>query len=127
MLRIDERPRAAFVKRHTACSGSGSQPNVLYRPPTFKREIDRKKTDFTKFKYTKNESGNRAYIKLSEIKSKNIDVDYFPFEVTNKERISLEIINEIAPNAQDWEIHFSDILASAVHGVTELDTTERLN
>jgi len=36
--------------------------------------------------------------------SKNVDVDYFPFEVTNKNRMSIEIVNEIAPNANDWEI-----------------------
>ena len=36
--------------------------------------------------------------------SKNVDVDYFPFDINNKEKSSLEIINEIAPNAEDWEI-----------------------
>ena len=59
----------------------------------------------------RNGKGKTTFLKLLQGKyeyngiiSKNIDVDYFPFEVTNKERISLEIINEIAPNAQDWEI-----------------------
>lgn len=36
--------------------------------------------------------------------SKNVDIDYFPFDVTNKDRMSIEIVHEIAPNAQDWEI-----------------------
>ena len=36
--------------------------------------------------------------------SKNVDVDYFPFEVTNKNRMSIEIVSEIAPNIEDWEI-----------------------
>lgn len=36
--------------------------------------------------------------------SKNVEVDYFPFDVKNKERMSIEIVNEIAPNAEDWEI-----------------------
>ena len=36
--------------------------------------------------------------------SKNVDVDYFPFEVTNKDRMAIEIANEIAPNVEDWEI-----------------------
>ena len=36
--------------------------------------------------------------------SKNVDVDYFPFEVNNKEKKAIEIINEIAPNIQEWEI-----------------------
>lgn len=36
--------------------------------------------------------------------SKSVEVDYFPFEIKNKERMTIEIINEIAPNAEDWEI-----------------------
>ena len=36
--------------------------------------------------------------------SKNVDVDYFPFEVKDKEKLAIEIINDIAPNVQDWEI-----------------------
>ncbi len=36
--------------------------------------------------------------------SKSVDVDYFPFEVKNKEKMAIEIVNDIAPNAQDWEI-----------------------
>ena len=36
--------------------------------------------------------------------SKNVDVDYFPFEIANKDEMSIEIVNKIAPNAQDWEI-----------------------
>ncbi|MCI8384395.1 MAG: ABC-F type ribosomal protection protein [Clostridia bacterium] len=36
--------------------------------------------------------------------TKTVDVDYFPFEIKNKERKAIEIVNEIAPNAQDWEI-----------------------
>lgn len=36
--------------------------------------------------------------------SKNVEFDYFPFEVKNKEKMAIEIVNEIAPNVQDWEI-----------------------
>ena len=36
--------------------------------------------------------------------SKNVEFDYFPFEIKDKERMSIEIVNEIAPNAKDWEI-----------------------
>ena len=36
--------------------------------------------------------------------SKTVEFDYFPFEIKNKERLSIEIVNEIAPNAEDWEI-----------------------
>lgn len=35
--------------------------------------------------------------------SKNVDFDYFPFEVKNKEKMTINIANEIAPNAEDWE------------------------
>ena len=35
---------------------------------------------------------------------KNVDVDYFPFEVKDKEKLAIEIVNDIVPNVQDWEI-----------------------
>ena len=59
----------------------------------------------------RNGKGKTTFLKLLQGKydykgiiSKNVDVDYFPFEVTNKDRMSIEIVNEIAPNVQDWEI-----------------------
>ena len=36
--------------------------------------------------------------------SKNVEFDYFPFEVKNKERMAIEIVNEIAPSVEDWQI-----------------------
>lgn len=36
--------------------------------------------------------------------SKNVDFDYFPFEINDKEKMAIEIANEVAPNAEDWEI-----------------------
>ncbi len=36
--------------------------------------------------------------------SKNVEFDYFPFEVKNKEKMAIEIVNGIAPNVEDWEI-----------------------
>lgn len=36
--------------------------------------------------------------------SKSVEFDYFPFEVKNKERLAIEIVNEIAPNVEDWEV-----------------------
>ena len=36
--------------------------------------------------------------------SKNVEFDYFPFEVKNKNRMTIEILNELAPNVEDWEI-----------------------
>ena len=59
----------------------------------------------------RNGKGKTTFLKLLQGKykykgtiSKNVDVDYFPFEVTNKDRMAIEIVNEIAPNVEDWEI-----------------------
>ena len=59
----------------------------------------------------RNGKGKTTFLKLLQGKyeykgiiSKNVDVDYFPFEVTNKDRMAIEIANEIAPNVEDWEI-----------------------
>ena len=59
----------------------------------------------------RNGKGKTTFLKLllgkyeyKGIISKNVKFDYFPFEVKNKERIAIEIVNEIAPNVEDWEI-----------------------
>lgn len=36
--------------------------------------------------------------------SKNVDVNYFPFEVKNKNKIAIDVVHEITPNAEDWQI-----------------------
>ncbi len=36
--------------------------------------------------------------------SKNVDVDYFPFEVSNKNKIAIEIVNDISPNYEIKEL-----------------------
>ncbi len=36
--------------------------------------------------------------------SKNVELEYFPYEVKQKERMTIEIVNEIAPNAEEWKI-----------------------
>lgn len=36
--------------------------------------------------------------------TKSVEFDYFPFEIQNKEKMAIEIINEIAPDVEDWEI-----------------------
>lgn len=36
--------------------------------------------------------------------SKNVDFDYFPFEVSNRNKMAIEIVNEIVPNVEVWEI-----------------------
>ena len=59
----------------------------------------------------RNGKGKTTFLKLLQGKyeykgtiSQNVDFDYFPFEVEHKERMAIEIANEIATNAQDWEI-----------------------
>lgn len=36
--------------------------------------------------------------------TKNVELDYFPFEIKDKEKVAIEIINEIATNIEDWKI-----------------------
>lgn len=36
--------------------------------------------------------------------TKNVEFDYFPYKIKNKEKMAIEIVNEIAPNIEDWEI-----------------------
>lgn len=59
----------------------------------------------------RNGKGKTTFLKLllGEYKykgtiSKNIEFDYFPFEVENKEVMTIEIIQENVPNVEDWEI-----------------------
>ena len=59
----------------------------------------------------RNGKGKTTFLKLLQGQyeyqgtiSKNVEVDYFPFEVKNKDKMAIEIVNEIAPNAEDWEI-----------------------
>ena len=59
----------------------------------------------------RNGKGKTTFLKLLQGKykykgtiTKNAEVDYFPFEISNKDRMAIEIVNEIAPNVEDWEI-----------------------
>ena len=59
----------------------------------------------------RNGKGKTTFLKLLLEKyeyrgtiSKSVEFDYFPFEVKNKDKITIEIVNEIAPNIEDWEI-----------------------
>lgn len=36
--------------------------------------------------------------------SKNVDFDYFPYEIKDKDKMSIEIVNEQASDIEDWEI-----------------------
>ena len=36
--------------------------------------------------------------------TKSVEFDYFPFEVKDKKRMAIEIVNEIAPSVEDWQI-----------------------
>ncbi len=59
----------------------------------------------------RNGKGKTTFLKLllgkyeyTGIISKVTDFEYFPFEVKDKERMAIEIVNEITPNSEDWEI-----------------------
>ncbi len=59
----------------------------------------------------RNGKGKTTFLKLLQGKykykgtiTKNVEVDYFPFDIKNKDKMSIEVINEIAPNVEDWEI-----------------------
>lgn len=59
----------------------------------------------------RNGKGKTTFLKLLLEKyeyqgtiSKNVEFDYFPFEVKNKEKMAIEIVNEMVPNVEDWEI-----------------------
>ena len=76
--------------------------NVIFKDVSF--NID---TDWKLGLIGRNGKGKTTFLKLLQGKyeykgtiSKNVDVDYFPFEVTNKDRMAIEIVNEIAPNAR---------------------------
>ncbi len=36
--------------------------------------------------------------------SKKVDIDYFPFTIQEKEKMAIELVNEMAPNVEDWKI-----------------------
>lgn len=59
----------------------------------------------------RNGKGKTTFLKLLQGEyeytgtiTKNVEVDYFPFEIKNKDRMAIEVINEIAPNVEDWKI-----------------------
>lgn len=59
----------------------------------------------------RNGKGKTTFLKLlldkykyTGVISKSVEFDYFPFEVKDKEKMAIEIVQEIAPNAEDWEI-----------------------
>ena len=59
----------------------------------------------------RNGKGKTTFLKLLQGKyeykgiiSKNVEVDYFPFEIKNKEKMTIEIVNEIVPNIEEWKI-----------------------
>lgn len=59
----------------------------------------------------RNGKGKTTFLKLlqgiyeySGIIQKKVETLYFPFEVKNKERIAIDIVHDIVPNIEDWEI-----------------------
>ncbi len=91
--------------RHLTFQYEGSFSNV-FEDVSF--DID---TDWKLGLIGRNGKGKTTFLKLLLGKysytgtiSKNVEFDYFPFEVSNKNKMAIEIVNEIAPNAEDWEI-----------------------
>ena len=59
----------------------------------------------------RNGKGKTTFLKLllgeyqyNGIISKSVEFDYFPFEVQDKEKMTIEIVEKIAPNVEDWQI-----------------------
>ena len=81
-------------------------PNNVFENVSF--NID---TDWKLGLIGRNGKGKTTFLKLLlgeyEYKgtiTKSVEFDYFPFEVKNKERMAIEIVNEIAPSVEDWQI-----------------------
>lgn len=86
--------------------GYDGSSNNIFENVTF--NID---TDWKLGLIGRNGKGKTTFLKLLQGKyeykgtiSKNVKVDYFPFEIKNKDRMAIEIVNEIAPNVEDWKI-----------------------
>lgn len=86
--------------------GYDGSSNNIFENVTF--NID---TDWKLGLIGRNGKGKTTFLKLLQGKyeykgtiSKNVEVDYFPFEIKNKDRMAIEIVNEIAPNVEDWKI-----------------------
>lgn len=59
----------------------------------------------------RNGKGKTTFLKLLQGKleyrgtiSKNVDVDYFPYEIKDKNKMTIDVVHEITPNVEDWEI-----------------------
>lgn len=59
----------------------------------------------------RNGKGKTTFLKLLQDKyeyrgtiTKSVEVDYFPFEIKDRNKMAIEIVNEIAPNVEDWEV-----------------------
>ena len=81
-------------------------PNNVFENVSF--NID---TDWKLGLIGRNGKGKTTFLKLLlgeyEYKgtiTKSVEFDYFPFEVKEKERMAIEVVNEIAPSVEDWQI-----------------------
>ena len=59
----------------------------------------------------KNGKGKTTFLKLlsgalkySGIINKNVECDYFPFDVNDEEMYVIDVINSIVPNIEEWKI-----------------------
>lgn len=86
--------------------GYDGSPNNIFQNVSFNLD-----TDWKLGLIGRNGKGKTTFLKLLQGKyeytgtiSKNVEVDYFPFEIKDKNNMTIEIVHEIAPNVEDWEI-----------------------
>ena len=96
----------SLISVNNVTFGYDGSYNTIFEDVSF--NID---TDWKLGLIGRNGKGKTTFLKLLQGEydykgtiSKNVDVDYFPFEITNKDRMAIEIVNEIAPNVEDWKI-----------------------
>lgn len=59
----------------------------------------------------RNGKGKTTFLKLLQNQyeyegtiSKSVEFNYFPFEIINKNKMAIDVVNEVTPNAEDWQI-----------------------
>ena len=105
-FRIEQEGKMSIINVNNLTFGYEGSLNNVFENVSF--NID---TDWKLGLIGRNGKGKTTFLKLLlgeyEYKgtiSKSVEFDYFPFEVKNKEKMAIEIVNDIAPNVEDWEI-----------------------
>ena len=86
--------------------GYEGSPELVFDHVSFQIDTDWK-LGFT----GRNGRGKTTFLRLLQGKypysgtiSASVEFEYFPYEVANLSRTGLEVVREIAPEAEDWEI-----------------------